>query len=202
MQRSYWLSLCFFLMLACKTTEVDAAPGAAWSPLEKRKDIEIFSRTLSGDKEPEIKGVGQLAVAPEKAFALITDVSRYAKLLSHLKKADVLKSGTQESFVYFYFDLPWPLTDCDYVVHYQWETKDKGYIIKWRDANHLKAETKGVIRIKEVRGSWLLEPTKDGKTLATYTFLAEYSGSVPNWMKKDAQTGEVKELFAALRKVL
>src|SRR5262245_21335243 len=114
-----------------------AFAGSDWELIQTGKGgVDIYKRKLPADKEPEIKGVGDLPGTPDKALALITDVDRYSKLLPHLKTAEVLKSTSNESFVYFNFDLPWPISDRDYVVRYQWKKVGDGYIVNWSDANY------------------------------------------------------------------
>lgn len=181
-----------------------ALAGSAWSLVQSGKEnLDIYKRQLSGDKEPEIKGIGDLPATPDEVLALITDIPKYAKLLHGISKAEVLKSGTNEVYVYFQCDFPWPASDRDYVAHYKWEKKGDSYLVTFKDANYWRPDVpKGMVRIETVRGSWLLEPNTDGTTKATYIFLAEYGGSLPEGIKKDAQVGEQVELFKALRKKL
>jgi hypothetical protein len=180
-----------------------AFAGSGWELLQSKGEVEVYKRQLASDKEPEIKGVGNLPASPDKALGLITDIPRYAKLLDHIKTAEVLKSGAEEAVVYFYFDFPWPTDDRDYVAHYKWKKVGDGYLIEWTDANYWRPLVpKGVARIKKIRGSWTLNPNADGTTRGTYLFLAEYGGDLPQWVKEEAWTGEPTELFKALRKAL
>lgn len=181
-----------------------AFAGTDWELLQSGKgDVDIYKRQLAGDKDPEIKGVGTISAPPEQVLAVLTDLDRYAKLLPHLKKVELLKSGADEFFAYFYFDLPWPTSDRDYTVHYKWKKKGDSYLVTCVDANYWRPDIpKGVVRIENIRCSWLLEPTSDGKTKATYIFLADYGGDLPEFVKKDAWVGEPMELFKALRKTL
>jgi hypothetical protein len=198
MKKYLWLALCFLPILAF------AGSSSSWSLVQSGKEnIDIYKRQLSGDKEPEIKGVGNLPATPDQVLALITDIPKYAKLLHGISKAEVLKSGTDEVYVYFQCDFPWPASDRDYVAHYKWEKKGDGYLVSFSDANYWRPDVpRGFVRIETVRGSWLLEPNTDGTTKATYIFLAEYGGSLPEGIKKDAQSGEQVELFKAVRKSL
>ena len=182
-----------------------AGGSSSWSLVQSGKDdVDIYKRQLSGDKEPEIKGIGSLPATPDQVLALITDIPKYAKLLHGISKAEVLKTGTNEVYVYFQCDFPWPASDRDYVAHYTWEKKGDGYLVSFVDANYWRPDVpRGMVRIETVRGSWLLEPNADGtSTKATYIFLAEYGGSLPEGIKKDAQIGEQVELFKAVRKSL
>jgi Polyketide cyclase / dehydrase and lipid transport len=191
------------LALAALFLPVLAWAGAEWSSLLNKDNVEIYKRQLKTDTEPEIKGVGNIATTQEKALAFVTDIPKYGKLIKGVKTAEVLKTGTNELYAYFYIDFPWPAADRDYSVHYQWEVKDNKTIIKWKDANYWRPDVpKGVARIEKIRGSWVFEDNTDGTIKATYTFLADYGGDLPDWIKKDAHTGEPLELFKALRKGL
>jgi hypothetical protein len=192
----------WFALIAALLPAV-ALAGTEWAVLESGKDITIYKRQLADDKEPEIKAVGGFPAAPKDVFALITDIPRYSKLLSHLEKAEVLKSTASEAVVYFKFDFPWPIADRDYVAAYKWEQKGDSFVIKWQDANYWRPDVpKGVVRIEKVRGSWTLDLKSDGTTAATYIFLADYGGELPEWAKKDAHKGEPTELFKVLKKGL
>lgn len=191
------------LLAAILALPLLAFAGETWSLLTTKENVDIYSRKLPKDTEPEIKGVGNLPASPDTVLALVTDIPKYAKLVKGIKTAEVLKTGTNEMYVYFYFDFPWPTSDRDYVAHYKWEKKDSTVTIKWQDANYWRPDVpEGVVRIEKVRGSWTLEANTDGTTKGTYVFLAEYGGSLPEWAKKDAQVAEPVELFKAIRKSL
>jgi hypothetical protein len=191
------------LAVAALFIPVLAWAGSEWSSLLNKDDVAIYTRQLKTDTEPEIKGVGNISTTQEKALALITDIPKYSKLIKGVTKAEVLKTGTNELYAYFYIDFPWPANDRDYTAHFQWEVRDNKTTIKWKDANYWRPDVpKGAVRIEKVRGSWVFENNTDGTIKGTYTFLADYGGDLPEWIKKDAHTGEPLELFKALRKEL
>src|SRR5262245_28253543 len=117
-----------------------AFAGSEWELLKHTADVDVYKHQLATDKEPEIKRVGALPAAPKDVLSLITDIKRYASLLSNVKTAEVLKSAPDEAVVYFYFDLPWPLSDIDYVADYRWKKKGDGYLIQWTDANYWRPD--------------------------------------------------------------
>jgi START domain len=191
------------LALAALFLPILAWAGPEWSSLLKKDNVDIYKRQLKTDTEPEIKATGNISTTQEKALAWVTDIAQYAKLIKGIKTVEVLKTGTNEFYAYLYIDFPWPAADRDYTVHYQWEVKDNKTIIKWKDANYWRPDVpKGVVRIEKIRGSWVFENNTDGTIKATYTFLAEYGGSLPEWTKKDAHSAEPLELFKVIRKSL
>jgi hypothetical protein len=96
--------------------------------------------------------------------------------------------------------------DRDYTVRVHCETRKTSggvcFCNRWQAANELgPAERPGVARVRITDGSWLLEPSGEGReTRATYCIYSDSGGALPAFIVNAASKTAIPKLFDSIRK--
>ncbi len=177
-----------------------------WTVVTKGDDLTTYSRPRKGSSLLEYKGVAMIDTATIVLKRVIDDTSEYPKFMPYVVETKTLFNDGQTRIGYQRLSPPF-VGDRDYTVRVKCENKPctitGGTIFcnRWQAANELgPAEKKGVTRVKVTEGSWLLEPTKDGKTRATYTIFSDSGGGIPTMLLNKANKTAIPKLFEAVRK--
>jgi coenzyme Q-binding protein COQ10 len=101
----------------------------------------------------------------EKVFDVITDYDRYGEFLPEVKEVRASGRSGNQVDVHYGIDL---VKRIHYTLH----------MVESRPASIHWTFVKGEL-MKDNRGSWVLEPTADGKTRATYTIEVGVGPLVP-----------------------
>ncbi len=180
-------------------------PGPEWSRETEEERLTIFSRARPGSAQREFRGIGVLEATPATVAALLEDRSRYPEFMPYIAECRVLQRKGERLFVYQRLKVPL-LSDRDYTQQVIQTTRasESGpvYEIRWSPANDQgPAPLPGVTRLDNFDGSWLLEPTPDGGTRATFTVFTETAG-LPALFANKGTRASVAKLFSALRRRL
>ena len=97
------------------------------------------------------------------------------------------------------------VSDRDYTLRIQkksWPVQNGlAYLNRWEPANERgPAARPGVFRVTVCEGSWLLEPTGEAKTRATYSVFTDSGIVGPAFIANTISTTGISKLFAAVRK--
>lgn len=102
--------------------------------------------------------------------------------------------------VYMVNHLGWPLQDRDNVARVSVSNKkDMVRIDICPEKNILKPQ-KGIIRVENFKGYWILKRTNNKSTKITQSFYADIDGNIPVWLINSLVTQAPYETFKALRK--
>ena len=85
--------------------------------------------------------------------------------------------------MYYQLGLPWPIKDRDVTLVSKYKTlPDSSILFQLSNNSDLKEEDAGFIRIKEIKGQWLIKPIDKENCEVTYQFLADPEGFLPAWV--------------------
>lgn len=185
---------------------VFAEDGAKWNVASQTPDLTVYERLRKGSELREFKAVGLIARPPVVVWRVLDDVEEYPRFMPYVTEARVI-SREKDVRVSYQCISP-PLVGArDYTVRVRCETLRTpagvtSYCNRWQAANDLgPAEKPGITRVKVTEGSWLLEPTEDGKqTRATYCVFSDSAGSLPVSIRNAAGKTAIPKLFEAIRK--
>src|SRR6266699_6832860 len=151
-----------------------AEPGqnADWKAVKQSNGVVIYSRPHGGSNLKEVKAVGEIDATAETVHKVIDDVEAYMSFMPYTAECRVIERKGDSILTYQRVS-PKIVSDRDYTLRIQkksWPVENGlAYLNRWEPANENgPAEKPGVFRVKLCDGSWLLEPTSEGKTLATY----------------------------------
>jgi ribosome-associated toxin RatA of RatAB toxin-antitoxin module len=198
---------CAAALLVSITFAVHAAEVVeGWTVVTKDGDLATYSRARKGSPLLEYKGVAVLEAPPIVIKRVIDDTAEYPKFMPYVVETKTLFNDGENRIGYQRLSPPF-VGDRDYTVRVKCESKPCPitggtiYTNRWVAANDAgPAEKKGVTRVKVTEGSWLLEPTRDGKTRATYTLYSDSGGSIPAMLLNKANKTAIPKLFEAVRK--
>ena len=208
MQRQVFLGFLSILSLAGKTIAVGEIPSAidlndGWTLSSRAKDVAIYSRPHPGSPLKEFAGIGGIDASTRAVHAVIDDFENYPKFMPFITECHLIKQEN-DSIIGYQRLSPKICADRDYTLRVwkkSWPASDGlVFMSKWAAANELgPPEKKGVVRVKNCNGRWLLEPDGAAKTRATYSVYTDIGGLVPAFLANHASKTGIVRLFEALR---
>jgi len=157
---------------------------ANWT-MEKESDgIKVYTRNYEGTDSKEFKAITTVTLPMKSLEKLIEDVENFPSWQENVSSAKLLKQiNSNEQYVYFTTDTPWPVNDRDMIIHTNKIIEDNGAITYTMDCNNdYIEENDDFIRIKVAKGFWKFTPEKDNKIEVIYQFYGDPAGSIPNWL--------------------
>lgn len=192
--------------LASSCGAVSAEEEAKWNPVSQAPDLTVYERMRKDSVLREFKAVGLIAMPPEVVRRVLDDVDEYPRFMPYVTESRVLARDSKSRVSYQRVSPPL-VGDRDYTIRVQCETLRlpggaECYFNRWQTANDLGPTDKaGVTRVTLTEGSWLLEPTTDGRqTRATYCIYSDSGGSLPAYIVNAASKTAIPKLFEAVRK--
>ena len=193
--------------LAGATFSIFAAePGQNedWKIVKQSSGVAIYSRPHAGSRLKEFKAVGEIDAPTETVHKVIDDVEAYPNFMPYTTECRVIERNSDSILTYQRLS-PKIVSDRDYTLRIEkksWPTQNgSAYLHRWKPANeHGPAEKPGVFRVKLCDGSWLLEPTSEGKTRATYFVFTDSGINVPAFLANTISETGISKLFGAVRK--
>src|SRR5438094_8079787 len=181
-----------------------AEPENSWKLVKQSSGVAISSRPHPGSRLKEFKAVGEIEATTETVHKVIDDVEAYPSFMPYTAECRVIERDSDSILTYQRLS-PKIVSDRDYTLRIEkksWPTQNgSAYLNRWKPANeHGPAEKPGVFRVKLCDGSWLLEPTSEGKTRATYFVFTDSGINVPPFLANTISETGISKLFAAVRK--
>jgi hypothetical protein len=177
-------------------------PGDGWRVV---KQVDGFTARIapSGTRVPWGAAEGLIEATPDEVMAHLTAFETLPRYVPKLERVQVMSRREGEAVVYFYFDLPWPVKNRDYTVHYRWQRDGDGHVRMFVEAaNELGPPPGDAIRVGLLRAMWELSPAPGGRTFARYVVLADFAGSLTRSMLEQAAWRQPLETLRGVRKAL
>jgi hypothetical protein len=183
-----------------------AEPGQSedWKLVKQTSGGTIYSRPHTGSNLKEFKAVGEIDATTETVHKVIDDVEAYPSFMPYTAECRVIERN-RDSILTYQRVSPKIVSDRDYTLRIEkksWPVENGlAYLNQWVPANeHGPTAKPGVFRVTVCEGSWLLEPTAEGKTRATYSVFADSGIVGPAFIANTISTTGISKLFAAVRK--
>jgi hypothetical protein len=186
-------------LLAELTAPLPPSPDdGAWVTLKTVAGVRLASAP-SEMGVPWGLGEGDIAAPLARVVAHLTDFPSLPRWMPRVAELRVIARAADEATVYFRFDLPWPLSDRDWTVHYRWHAEPQRFLMIWTDANDRGPPPTRAVRVSPMRGYWDLTATATGLTHARYVFLAELGGALPRSVATTTAWKQPLETFRGVR---
>ena len=152
--------------------------------LKKDKDgITIYTRSVENTNINEFRANAKISSSAETISNIILDVENYTKWIEDVNHSEKLYQEKNRIGMYYQLGLPWPIQDRDITLISVFETlPDSSILFQLTNNSSIKEEDEDFIRIKEIRGHWLIKPIDKQNCEVTYQFLADPEGSLPGWV--------------------
>ncbi len=185
------------------------APSAhAWEKQTEENGVTIYRQATPSSRVDTFRGVVVLAHTTDQVIKVLGDVDGFKHFmpdLAHAKRLQQTKrtDGTTVTYVYQRLDLS-AIDDRDFTVRAEtssMRSKRGNYWVTDFRATSKKgpAPKAGVVRVRKLKGQWLLEPMSRGRTRLTYTRHIELGGNVPNWLVNDGMEESLMTTLTLLR---
>ncbi|NQY04650.1 MAG: lipid-binding protein [Flavobacteriaceae bacterium] len=175
-----------------------------WTLKKNGDSIKVFTRETNDLKLKEYKAITYVDTFKENVLSVILDAKNikdwnYKTSESYLIK----KEGDSIHHVYMYNDMPWPVSNRDFIskltVKYPDEHSIK-VLIEPGDSS-LVPEKENVIRMKTFEGYWLIEEKNDLIKI-TQQLYGNPEGNLPSFFINTAIVSAPFNTFLKLREVL
>jgi Polyketide cyclase / dehydrase and lipid transport len=194
----------FLAGIALPLFATEPVQNADWKLIKQANGVAIQSRPHPGSNLKEFKATGEIAAPTKTVHQVIDDVEAYPSFMPYTTECRVI-ARKEDSLLTYQRVSPKIVSDRDYTLRIQkksWQAENGlAYLNRWESANeHGPAEKPGVFRVKVCDGSWLLEPTGEDKTRATYFVFTDSGIAAPPFLTNTISQTGISKLFAAVRK--
>jgi hypothetical protein len=195
----------FFMALLMITKVISVSAQEDWK-LQKDKDgIKVYSAEVPDSKIRAIKVVANYEATPEEIANIVMDINSSQEWVSHLKSTYLVKRVSQnELYYYAEVNLPWPASNRDFVAHLtRSENVQTGAItIDGPAVSGLMDEKKGIVRINNSVGKWIITPLDNNHVKVEYALHVDPAGSLPSWLVNMFSGETPMQIFENLRQEL
>ena len=175
-----------------------------WKMTKNSSGLTLYSRIRAGSSLKEYKAIGGVDAPTTAVHQVLNDVDNYPVFMPFVTECRIVKREGSATFTYQRLS-PKICSDRDYTLKIDqksWASEGgMAFLNRWQPANEMgPPQKKGVLRVSLCEGSWLLEPTADKRTRATYTVFTDSGGSLPAFISNAANEMAIRKVFTAVRK--
>ena len=114
----------------------------------------------------------------QKISFIVEDLENYYNIFDRVKSSKLIDSST----VHIRIDMPFPISDRDYIVRYEENKIGSTYSYKFESVKDTSTPTdEGCVRLVNAAGEWYLKSLTDSSTEVSYTWNGELGGDFPEW---------------------
>lgn len=153
-----------------------------WKLEKTGEGINIYTRVYEGSDLKEFKAITVVNADSELLEKILENIEDYPKWQANVSTAKIITQVSKtEFYIYYTFDLPWPISDRDIVVNFKKVVGVDGKIsyLLTSKPEYIK-EKEGFVRIKNSFGKWQLSPQGKNKIEVLHQFYGDPAGSLPN----------------------
>lgn len=176
-----------------------------WEPVYEADDVRIARRDYVGSELNEIRGVIRVKASLNAVMALLKDAEFNDRWVYRSGGARILQeSGYTQAYVYGVVDAPFPMSDRDTVVRfdYQQDPETREVTIDIRNFPDFVPQKNQFVRVPEMGGYWKLKPKADGWIEVTYQIFGDPGGWIPVWLANRAAEMSVKNTLLNMTSVI
>lgn len=182
-------TLLFVTALAVSTLTVGAAHAkqVRWEQIGEEDGIKVWQRSIPGQSLVEFRGRGVIDTSFLKILAVLADHKRKTEWMDSCVKAYKVRDiGPGRVVMYNRTGSTVPLvSDRDVVLESNvdiWPDKRRITIDVWSVEDPAVPPEDGVVRMPDLRASWVLTALDPERTDVTYTVRADPGGALPHWL--------------------
>jgi hypothetical protein len=156
-----------------------------WKLISEKDGIYVYTQNLENSKFKAVRAVCTVDCGVSRVSYVLMDVSNTKDWVYATKVCKLLKKmSPTDIFYYSEVELPWPVSNRDFIIRITLTQDPKTKIARIVAENHPEyvPEKKSVVRIPKSSGNWILTPLGDGRTKVEYIIHVDPGGSVPAWM--------------------
>ncbi|WP_229208718.1 START domain-containing protein [Dyadobacter luticola] len=155
-----------------------------WKLVTKKEEITVYSQEVPGSKIKALRVECVVDVPLMQVAALLLDVEGGTDWVYKTKSCTMIrKVSPTEMYYHSEIDLPWPLDNRDFVAHVKASQNpvSKVITIEGPVVSGMVPEKKGIVRVSDSKGHWVVSPLSPGKSKIQYWLHTDPGGSIPAW---------------------
>jgi hypothetical protein len=195
-----------FIFLVTMVIGFSAAAQEDWKFEYAKDGIDIYTRIVPGSPIYGFKGSSVMNVPIEQVAELISDIPATPQWAPDIKDARVLsKKDDYNMQVYNVLDLPWPVSDRDFVMETKVEMDlSKGKVVIYADALKDPPMPKNdeYVRVTKMQIKYLLEYIDREHTRVTLTGWSDPAGYLPAAIVNFTATKTPYRSLTGMRRIL
>jgi len=175
---------------------------ANWTLKLDKDGIKIYTKNVENSSFKAIKTVCTISSSLSVLTAVLLDINSSVDWVYATKSCTLLKQiSPSELFYYSEVNVPWPISNRDFIVRLKVTQDEKTKIVTVDGENRpaFLPEKKNIVRIKQCYSRWLIEPLHNGEVKVEYELQVDPGGSVPAWLINMFATKGPYESFKKLR---
>lgn len=193
---SFLLIICFSIFIS------NSFAQTSWELKTEQEGIKIYTRVQPDSKIKALKVECDVIANPSQLVALLMDVNSSAQWIYHTKSASIIKQiSPSELYYYSEINMPWPTANRDFVAHLK-VTQNPATKVITIDGPAVPGfiqPKKGIVRINNSIGKWILTPIGYNHVKIEYTLHVEPGGNIPVWMVNMFATEGPLHVFKSIK---
>ena len=206
MRTGFTAFLVFLLSLAIPSLHAEVPTNDEnWEEAIEDNGITIHTRNLEDSRINAFRAEIVLDAPLEAVMAVMANPASCMEWVHQCSHAENLEGGSfRDRYAYSINDMPWPVSDRDYVLHIRTHTgKSRDHIIIEMESVDGRVEKKdGYVRMPESSTVYELFRRDDNRTRLVWYQHAAPGGSLPNWLVNRLATDIPYESLRTLNDVV
>ncbi len=183
---------------------VISAPADSWEVVHRESGLLVERRPYAHSALQEIRGVALVRASLNALMALLRDAPFNREWVYRSGGASILEESDAQAYVYGIVDAPWPMSDRDTVVRFDYRQDPATAAIHISITNFPDyiPHRPGLVRVPRFGGFWQLRPLGRGEVEVTYQVYGDPGGWIPVWLANRAAALSVTRTLQQLPAVV
>lgn len=176
-----------------------------WKLKTDKDNIKIYTSPSTDSKIKALKVVCKVDASLSQMAAILLDVSSGTEWVYKTKSVSILKKVSPTEIIYHSeIDMPWPLSNRDFVVRIKLAQNATTKILTVDTENmpDYIPGISGIVRVRHSDVKWILKPLEKNQVLVEYRLLVDPGGAIPPWLVNMFSTKGPFECFKSLKEQL
>lgn len=156
-----------------------------WKLISNKDGIEVYTQNLHNSAYKAVRIVSTIDVSLNRMASFLMDVNNTQDWVYATKNCRILSKHSPTDLIYYAeVDLPWPISNRDFIIHIllEQDAKTKALSIKAENMPDVLPKNKGIVRIQRSYGKWHIVPIGKNQVKAEYILQVDPGGIVPAWL--------------------
>ena len=194
------------LLLILCLLKTPLALGIQWEYIHTKENVEVYRRDVANSELIAVKGRTVLPYARSEVLSLMIDHTRRHLWVDRLDSIERIKiyDGKLDAVSYYKVDLPWPVSDRDFVVRTRiwYEPKTDAIMSETRSVEGIKPEQRSYVRAFSHQSTVSLKKASDNETHIEVIASIDPRGNLPTWLVNYLQTKWAHVTLTRLKETL
>ena len=198
---------CFFIIALCvNLLQFNVLIAQEWTLAKQKNEVSVYTRFIEGWSIKEYKAVFKVRSELEQVIKVLKDIKgRINWLYNTIEVKPVGEQGKDKICFYSQYHAPWPVSNRDNITIFHFRNVNKKIIrIEMECIPSLPnvPEKDGLVRIKELKGHWIIKDLGNGMIEVIQQCVADPGGSLPDWLANSSVVDSPYNSMLSLKKII